>query len=108
MTHNAHLSDFCFCKQHIHFSVLISFWEHNIQYTVNSHFEWVFGVELAGRSELQQSLNPLSCNGVGSIVQHKELDGIQRLRKERAGKGSKSHPSLQREKICANSIGDWD
>jgi hypothetical protein len=44
-------------------------------------------VEVAGRSELQQSLNPLSCNGVGGIVQHKELavelDGIQGLREER-------------------------
>jgi hypothetical protein len=56
---------------------------HNAQCTVNKHLNGFLGVEEAGRSELQQSLNPLSCNGVGRILQHKELDGIQRLRKER-------------------------
>jgi hypothetical protein len=37
VTRNTHLSDFCFCKQHIHFNVLISFWKstiYNTQLTV--------------------------------------------------------------------------
>jgi hypothetical protein len=41
--HNTQLSDFCFWKQHIHFSVVISFWEHNTQYTVNSHLSGFLG-----------------------------------------------------------------
>lgn len=72
---------FVFANKHIHLSVLLSFWEHNTQYTVNSHFNEFLVWRWPGARNCSNSST--LCAGVGRVVQHKELDGIQRLREER-------------------------